>query len=898
MFLLELIRRVWRRLERGLALPLPWLLGLSLAWLVGALLLGPGLPSPGLQNLIFLPAQLGLGMAAWRLLRGPELDTGRGALLALPLLLALRVGLTLNLMRPALLWEGLVALLSFGVAGLALSRLVEELWEHRPWQRHRRERLGMYAALLLGLLGLLADVPLLVMPLLFRPVLRWLRRDNLRPALRWYTLALLVLLLWAWSQQFAHFLQHQDSDGVNIRLGGGALGSGRLLDALGPLHTLSLAWFSLQLPASFMVLVGRLIRQSRIRTKLAMNALFSSVLPLVLLTLLFGTLAVVVMGSYRARLVRAQFDERLESGRLVTAWFAQAFEDPLDREAQRRFEQQLRSMGEESHIGRGFFCLYWSMDTPGGSIMLGDSSNTEHWRRLVATWRMPSDFPLEDLRLPPDWRTGRTTGLIRAGDHLWQVALIEQNNLLSAGFFPLDQETLEQIGQTLGTGLRLVSVQGDDNLVRFGLSQIGLGSGGAASVLDQTPDYPGEDHSWADRLFQVGMARLTHAGFPLNTPDEELLVLVESLPGRILPAVFSDDRTVVFPYLILLLLQFLTLLPLLLTGIWIAWMLNWRITRSIGELKEGTDALSRGDLGVRLPEHTDDELGRLATSFNEMSLRIRENIQHLAAKERLDRELSIARTIQQGLLPSAPPKHARLDIASTCRMAQEVGGDYYDFRQTCHGELALALGDVSGKGVAAALVMSNLQASWRSLLDQGLEPGGLNARLNEQLAENTADDMYVTFVQGLFQPDQDRLRFRYSNAGHNPPLLLRGGKIRHLDSGGLALGMFSGADYQTEDLDLKPGDWLVFYTDGLTEALSIHEEEFGQSRLEQTLLAGRHGCARETLEHLLEEVGRFEHGAPRADDQTLLVLRVRQPGEEDAPAPDSVDGFGPAGPTA
>jgi len=867
------IRSLAGPLARGLAMPAPLLAALGLAWLLASLAWLPE-PLPGR----FLPAQVALGLVAFRMLRHPRMEEGRACLAVLASLLLLRLLLSLHKTRPDMpVWEWAAAPLAWLAGGLALSRLVAEIWEHRPWTRRRWDQAGFYTAAVLAVAGLLAGLPLLVMPLLARPVFRWLRQDRLRRALPGFAALLALLLVLCWSRELGHLLD-VDGQGATVSLDEG-LGGG-VLEALGPLHTLGLAWFRLLLPGTLLVLVGRLVRQSRIRTKLVMNALFSSVLPLVLLTFLFGTLAVVVMGSYRARLVRAQFDERMESGRLVTAWFAQAYEDPLDREAQRRFEQQIRSMGDKSHIGRGFFSLYWSMDTPGGSVQEGDTSAAEHWRRLVSTWRMPSDFPLEELRLPPSWRSGATSGLIRVGENLWQVAIIEQNNLLSAGFFPLDQEALEQTGATLGAGLRLVSVQGDENLLRFGFHQIGLGHTHTAQVLEETRDFPGPDASWSDRLFQVGMARLTQPDFPLNPPDEELLVLAEALPGRILPAVFGDERgVVVFPYLVLILLQFLVLLPMLLTGIWIAWMLNWRITRSIGELKEGTDALSRGDLEVRLPEHTDDELGRLASSFNEMSLRIRENIRELAAKERLERELSIARTIQQGLLPQAPPVHERLEIACTCRMAQEVGGDYYDFRRSRRGELALALGDVSGKGVAAALLMSNLQASWRALLDQGLEPGGLNARLNQQLAETTADDMYVTFVQGLFQPAGGGLRFHYSNAGHNPPLLLRDGDIQRLDSGGLALGMFPGVDYQAGQLELQPGDWLVFYTDGLTEALSVHEEEFGQQRLEEALRTGQGRCAQERLDHLLEAVGRFEHGAPRSDDQTLLVLRVRHPDE-------------------
>ena len=817
----------------------------------------------------------------WDALRGwlaapPSSRLCEPALLWLPALLLQRALLSQHMVHPAsLAWEWLALPGTLAVALLALTRLAEEIWTHRPWRARRRERAGLWISLVLAGLGLLAGTPLLLMPLLARPVLRWLQGAALRSQLKLYLLLLILLLAWAWSRELALDLQRQAQDNsFNVKLGGG-LPAGHLLGALGPFNTICLAWLSLQLPATLLVLVGRLIKQSRIRTKLVMNALFSSALPFALLTLLFGTLAVVVLGSYRARLVRAQFDERLESGRLVTAWFAQAFADPLDRAAQRRFEQQMGSLGDGSPVGRGFFSLYWSGDAATDSVALPDSLRRESWRRLVSTWRMPSDFPLEELTLPGNWRRGQTTGLIRVGGHAWQVALIEANNLLSVGFFPLDPEALEQIGQTLGTGMRLVAVQGEDNLVRFGLRQIGLRPEAGEQVLDGTADFPGAASSFRDRLFQVGLARLTQAGFPLNRPGEELLVQVEALPGRILPAVFMDDHTVVFPYVILLGMQLLVLLPLLLTGIWIAWMLNWRITRSIGDLKQGTDELAAGNLEIQLPEHTDDELGRLARSFNVMSTRIRDNMRDLASKERMERELVIARTIQQGLLPGAAPEHPGLDIACTCRMAQEVGGDYYDFRRSREGELALALGDVSGKGMAAALVMSSLQASWRSLLDQGLHPGHLNARLNDTLAETTADDIYVTFVQGQIRSTPQGLRFHYSNAGHNPPLLVRDGAVRRLDSGGMALGMFGGAAYQTEDLELKDGDWLVFYTDGLTEAMSSREEEFGQQRLEQTLLGCRRGTARETLDELLAAVGRFEAGAPQHDDQTLLVLRVQ-----------------------
>jgi len=415
-----------------------------------------------------------------------------------------------------------------------------------------------------------------------------------------------------------------------------------------------------------------------------------------------------------------------ESCRLVTAWFAQAWSDPLDRAAQRRFEQQIRSLGDESHLSRAFFSLY----------------------------------------------------LLRVGSRALHVAVVEQDGLLALGFFPLDQEALEQIGRTLGTGIAVVAVPDDENLMRFGLNQLGLDLPCRSVELGRTADFPGADAPLRERLFRVGLSRLDDPGFALDAAGEHLVVQVEALPARILPAVFSDERTIAFPYVLLLVVQLLVLLPLLVTAVWVAWMLNWRITRSISELRAGTDALAAGDLEVRIPQQTGDELGRLAASFNAMSARIRANIAALAEKERLDRELSIARGIQQGLLPERPPDFPGLDLACTCRMALEVGGDYLDFQVTPAGELAFALGDVSGKGVAAALLMSNLQAAWRSLAPGTLPPGEVARRLNEQLSATTSDEMFATFVHGLVRVEDGRLALRYANAGHNPPLLLRGGRRR------------------------------------------------------------------------------------------------------------------------
>lgn len=777
-----------------------------------------------------------------------------------------------------------------GLLALVVAGAFAQDWrERRPFRRERRRRgralEGFF--LLLAVLGLASGGWPLLLPALVRPQLRWLRGGGMRSHLVWSTVLLTVLLVGIWFTELNSTLQRSfalDSAGMvdaSLSVGEG----GRPLAVFAAVAT---AWMALLPPLGMLVIVGRLLRQSRIRTKLALNALLSGVLPLLLIALLFGTVAVVVLGSYRARLVRAQFDERMESCRLVTAWFAQAWSDPLDRAAQRRFEQQIRSLGDESHLSRAFFSLYWPAEGETPRIGLRQAATAaapdstappERWERLVSTWRMPSDFPLEEISLPADWRSRESIGLLRVGSRALHVALVETEGLLAIGFFPLDQEALEQIGRTLGTGIAVVSVPDEENRIRFGLNRLGLDLPCRSVELSRTSDFPGPDAPLGERLFRVGLSRLDQPDFAMDAAEEQLIVLVEALPARILPAVFDDEDTIVFPYVLLLILQLLVLLPLLVAAVWTAWMLNWRITRSIGELRDGTERLAAGDLDARIPQQTGDELGLLAASFNGMSARIRDNIAALAEKERLERELGIAREIQQGLLPARAPEFPGLDLACTCRMALEVGGDYIDFQVTPDHELAFALGDVSGKGVAAALLMSNLQAAWRSLSAVVERPGEWNRRLNDQLSATTSDAMFATFFQGAVRLDGDDLRLRYSNAGHNPPLLLRRGRLRALDKGGLILGAFRGMQYEEEELALESGDWLLLYTDGLSEALDATEEEFGEARVEAVLQAGGFATAEELIERLVAAVERFEDGAPRGDDLTLLVIHVLEDGD-------------------
>jgi sigma-B regulation protein RsbU (phosphoserine phosphatase) len=257
-------------------------------------------------------------------------------------------------------------------------------------------------------------------------------------------------------------------------------------------------------------------------------------------------------------------------------------------------------------------------------------------------------------------------------------------------------------------------------------------------------------------------------------------------------------------------------------------------------------------------------------------------IEHVAERERLEREIQIASEVQARLLPAAGPQLSRLRYAASCRPARGVGGDFYDFLGLGPGRLGLSIGDVSGKGISAALLMASLQALLRShAVGDADRPEALVAELNRHLCETTDDARFATFFFATF--DEGSRRLRYVNAGHVPPLILRTpGAVRgelgvqRLGSSGTPLGLFGQGTWRADEVQLRPGDRLLMFSDGLTEAAGTGEGEmFGEERLLDAVRRLGPGIdEQEMLRHLLEEVDRFGGGGPPHDDITLVVGRV------------------------
>ena len=245
-----------------------------------------------------------------------------------------------------------------------------------------------------------------------------------------------------------------------------------------------------------------------------------------------------------------------------------------------------------------------------------------------------------------------------------------------------------------------------------------------------------------------------------------------------------------------------------------------------------------------------------------------------AQRERIHREIEIAREVQERLLPKRAPEVAGLDIAGVCIPAQAIGGDYYDYVRTPSGEMGFAIGDIAGKGIPASLLMASLQASLRGLIAGGMvDLPELMTRLNRLIHEATPANRFATFFYALYEPERRRLRCVC--AGHNPALLVRAnGTVEWIKPKGVALGLARVAKYEERDLVLAPGDVLVLYTDGVTEAMNGAREEFGEGRLEGvgTALLGK--AAERARDEVLDAVRGFVDGAPPHDDLTLLILRA------------------------
>jgi sigma-B regulation protein RsbU (phosphoserine phosphatase) len=371
--------------------------------------------------------------------------------------------------------------------------------------------------------------------------------------------------------------------------------------------------------------------------------------------------------------------------------------------------------------------------------------------------------------------------------------------------------------------------------------------------------------------------RALNWSYAISMPVNEVTAPIESTREQISSATAKTSARInaqtdrirdIFAALILALIVVVAILAVFLARM---------ITRPIEALKEGASAIGHGNLDYQVRLDTRDEFADLARSFNQMAGDLKQNIEDLrrttAEKERYTKELEIAKEIQVSFLPEMIPQIQGYDLAATSIPAMEIGGDLYDFIPMENGNWGIVIADVSGKSISAALYMALSRTLFHAGASEHPHPVSAVQWVNRMLFDDGRSGMFITVFYGILDPVSKV--FTYVNAGHNPPLLLKKTeeKARYLEGKNIALGVLPEVNAQSQDIKLGPGDILLMYTDGVTEAFNNQDQDFGEERLVTYLEKNRNLTARELLEGILAEVCLFRGNAPQSDDITLLILR-------------------------
>ncbi len=388
-----------------------------------------------------------------------------------------------------------------------------------------------------------------------------------------------------------------------------------------------------------------------------------------------------------------------------------------------------------------------------------------------------------------------------------------------------------------------------------------------------------EDSSWLDPVVE-GFSQLEATYLSLDGSSERghpIFAFVKArrsqLNHRILATVGELSATKGYGTLLIALIAFLLIeIAALLIGI----KLTREITSTVADLYRATQFAQEGNFSHKVRVERKDQLGALGDSFNSMTSSISDLINEQKQLQRLENEISIAREVQDQLFPRNVPHVAGVEIEAICRAARSVSGDYYDFIQLSPTHVAMAIADISGKGISAALLMASLQAALRSQL---LVPGSekmttaeLVGRLNKHLVRNTGDDRFATFLVAIF--DTATRTLRYTNAGHLPGFCLSNGKSIHLDKGGMVLGIVDDYPFVEGLVQVPPDSVLIGYSDGLVEPENAYGEEFGVSRLEAAAQRVRHARPRHIAESLMTAAEEWAGTPEQADDMTVIVARL------------------------
>ncbi len=593
-------------------------------------------------------------------------------------------------------------------------------------------------------------------------------------------------------------------------------------------------------------MAARLLRKTvwRLRNRLIVTYVFIAVVPIVLIATLAVVGAYVLINQLAAYLVTSELDRRIAS--LDTAAESIVKSDPADRPA----------------VVHRMMDLFYSEHNPGIEILV---------REPGKVIRYPENGTLP---APSDAWPDKQGLLVRGRQfYAWSHRKTKTGDVTITA--PLTGEFLAALVPNLGVV---------DFLESRGGAPIRVTRGSASRMLPLPVNRFDIEVMAIANMPTAVWERPNHEG---HGP----IIAVHSRISSVLSTVFdrkTDEAQQIF--VMVLIGVAIVFLIVEMIAMLIGITMTRTITGAVHRLYEGTQKVMEGNFSHRIEVTGADQLADLSNSFNRMTENLEKLLVVAKEKERLQSEVEIAREVQSQLYPRVVPQTRKLRLTAVCQPARMCSGDYYDYEVIRDSQVALAIGDVAGKGISAALLMATLQSSLRSQLQSALEIAAtagdgpakgilppfvstshLVSRLNNQLYAYTSPEKYATFCFGVF--DEPTGILTYTNAGHLPPLLVREGAAERLDVNGTVVGAFPFAKYDESRLELKSSDLLVWFTDGITEPENEYGEMFGEERLIELIARNSHLSDEQIVEVVLDSVREWTATDELQDDMTILLAR-------------------------
>jgi sigma-B regulation protein RsbU (phosphoserine phosphatase) len=630
--------------------------------------------------------------------------------------------------------------------------------------------------------------------------------------------------------------------------------------------------------------LGAFIRRRllwRLRRRLIVTYVFIAIVPIVLIVFLVGLGIYIVNGQFAAFLVarnlREHFDELQQVNRAV------AHEAHMDGSlaSEKTLDGLQNFYVKELH--------QHAISYPGLEIVIRIGSQ-------VRAFRLDGTKIQSPLTIPAWFKQEEFAGFVMDRGHL-ALRSIERGPTAAGSLVvilsqPITQELLDMVGEGIGPV----------GVVPTGTVQTEPSQRSSQSYLHRST--PEGEFDLSESIFSKNLklpepvsrfdfiVRGASSLDPVFWEGEKQEVLtapafvyvtsrVIPLNRRLLETAGEFSQIYVFAF------EAVAVIFLIIEGI--ALVIGVRLTRSItytvDKLYGATERVKKGDFSYRIRVPSNDQISALGEAFDGMTASVERLLLESEEKLRLESELEIAREVQAQLFPRSAPEVPGLVLYGVCKAARLVSGDYYDFLKLDENRVCLVLGDVSGKGISAALLMAAMQSALRAQFYDGYAPSSdshalplstaaVVSRLNLQLYENTPREKYVTFFFGVY--DAATRTLTYTNAGHLPPVLLRQGKVERLREGGTVVGLFSPITYDQAEIQIQPGDLLLAFTDGITEPENIYGEEFGEDRMLEVVRRALSGSPQILVEEIYRSVNDWTGSPELQDDMTLVVAKASE----------------------